>query len=111
MDCAVQLVSGQTVGTLFDMEESKYMQERMELEADAERQRQSMSLLALALPCSEDAECALVYRAPHLDLPTALILPCPALTQFPLTVLLPCPARLALSCLALTCFTPLPGLA
>lgn len=92
LNCAVQLVSGQTVGTLFDMEESKYMQERMELEADAERQRQSMSLLALAMPCSEDAECALVYRAPHLDLPTALILPCPAL---------PCPDPISPDCPAL----------
>ncbi len=29
----VQLVSGQAVGTLFDLEESRYMQERMEAEA------------------------------------------------------------------------------
>ena len=29
----LQLVSGQAVGTLFDLEESKYMQERMEAEA------------------------------------------------------------------------------
>ena len=33
---ALQLVSGQAVGTLFDLEESQYMQERME----AERQNQ-----------------------------------------------------------------------
>lgn len=32
----LQLVSGQAVGTLFDLEESQYMQERME----AERQNQ-----------------------------------------------------------------------
>ena len=29
----LQLVSGQAVGTLFDLEESRYMQERMEAEA------------------------------------------------------------------------------
>ena len=28
----LQLVSGQAVGTLFDLEESRYMQERMEVE-------------------------------------------------------------------------------
>lgn len=32
MPC-LQLVSGQAVGTLFDLEESRYMQERMEAEA------------------------------------------------------------------------------
>jgi len=32
MSC-LQLVSGQAVGTLFDLEESRYMQERMEAEA------------------------------------------------------------------------------
>ena len=48
---ALQLVSGQAVGTLFDMEESQYMQERME----AERQFQgthpclSRSLLCFKL--------------------------------------------------------------
>lgn len=42
----MQLVSGQTVGTLFDMEESKAMQERMELEAEADRQRQGCPLLS-----------------------------------------------------------------
>jgi len=31
MSC-LQLVSGQAVGTLFDLEESRYMQERMEAE-------------------------------------------------------------------------------
>ena len=36
---ALQLVSGQAVGTLFDLEESQYMQERME----AERQHQGNS--------------------------------------------------------------------
>ena len=30
---SLQLVSGQAVGTLFDLEESRYMQERMEAEA------------------------------------------------------------------------------
>ena len=63
---AVQLVSGQTVGTLFDMEESKYMQERMELEAAADRQGQGLS--SCASPCS-----ALPPPCPAL--------PCPALVS------------------------------
>lgn len=37
-DSLLQLVSGQTVGTLFNMQESKYMQERLDLEASAQRQ-------------------------------------------------------------------------
>ena len=41
---ALQLVSGQAVGTLFDLEESQYMQERME----AERQNQGAFLPLLS---------------------------------------------------------------
>lgn len=42
LGCILQLVSGQAVGTLFDLEESRYMQERMEVE----RQNQGKQRLA-----------------------------------------------------------------
>lgn len=100
-ESVLQLVSGQAVGTLFDLEESRYMQERMEAEA------QHQGVLSTVYRVLSTVYCVLLYCLLLYCLLSTVLLPtrnhllctvhCPlSVVYHPLPSVIPSPAVLHL---------------